>query len=99
MKILITDYAKEELHLIYEYYSIKASIKVASKIKKDIISAIKNIAINPLMFQIEENLTELGKQHRRSVDGNYKIIYRVENETIYITDIFDARRNPENMNG
>jgi len=99
MKILITDYAKEELRLIYEYYSIKASIKVASKIKKDIISAIKNIAVNPLMFQIEDDLTELGKQHRRKVDGNYKIIYRIENEIIYVTDIFDARRNPDNMNG
>jgi len=33
------------------------------------------------------------------VKGNYKIIYSVTNQYIYITDIFDTRQNPEKMRG
>lgn len=48
---------------------------------------------------LEECLQHLGKLHRRIIEGNYKIIYRVEGENIYITDIFDSRQNPDKMRG
>jgi toxin ParE1/3/4 len=50
-----------------------------------------------LIGAIEENLIELKQQHRYLVEGNYKIIYRLINNDIYITDIFDCRQNPEKM--
>jgi plasmid stabilization system protein ParE len=74
MKLVITDYAKDELRLIYEYYAMKASVKIVSKLKSNIISAIKTIADNSFLFQTEETLSALGKEHRRMITGNYKII-------------------------
>ncbi len=50
------------------------------------------------MGAIEALLAELGLEHRYIVEGNFKIIYRIAEETIYITDIFDTRRNPEDIN-
>lgn len=96
-KIRFTDYAKDELRLIFEYYRLKVNYKTAVKIKQNIISSIKRLEKNSFMFQIEENLVAIKKDYRRIVEGNYKIIYRVENEVIYITDIFDKRRNPDIM--
>lgn len=41
----------------------------------------------------------MGKEHRRIIEGHYKIIYRVEGQAIYITDIFDSRQDPNKMKG
>ena len=50
------------------------------------------------MGQQEENLKHLGKEHRYLfVKPVYKVIYRIEDQTIFITDIFDTRGNPKNM--
>jgi plasmid stabilization system protein ParE len=52
---------------------------------------------DPYIGQQEEYLEHLGKDHRRLIEGNYKIIYRVQGEDIYITDIFDSRQDPSKM--
>ncbi len=49
--------------------------------------------------QLEPGLEHMGKGHRRLIEGHFKIIYRVENETVYVTDIFDSRQHPEKMKG
>ena len=49
------------------------------------------------MGQVEGNLVELNQKHRYIVEGNYKIIYIVIDSTIYITDVFDCRQNPDKM--
>jgi toxin ParE1/3/4 len=46
---------------------------------------------------VEENLADLKQGHRYIVEGNYKIIYRLIDNEIYITDIFDCRQNPTKM--
>lgn len=50
------------------------------------------------MGAIEALLAELGLEHRYIVEENFKIIYRIAEETIYITDIFNTRRSPEDIN-
>jgi plasmid stabilization system protein ParE len=74
-----------------------AGDKVASKIRKSIFNATKPLIKQPLIGQIEENLIELKQEHRYLVEGNYKIIYRIINNDVYITDVFDTRQNPEKM--
>ena len=41
----------------------------------------------------------LEKEYRYILSGNYKIIYKVEDSYIIITDVFDARQNPSKMIG
>lgn len=49
--------------------------------------------------QYEPDLEHLGKGHRRLVEGHFKIIYRVEGDVVYVTDIFDSRQDPQKMRG
>ena len=49
------------------------------------------------MGQREEYLEHLGQSHRRIIEGNYKIIYRIDGDMIYVTDIFDTRQDPGKM--
>jgi hypothetical protein len=51
------------------------------------------------MGQKEKYLEHLGQSHRRIIEGHYKIIYRIEEEVIYITDIFDTRQDRTKMKG
>lgn len=98
MKIIWTDFAIENLKNIFDFYSKKASKKVAHKIRKDILDSAKQLLKNPDSGQFENNLLKLNQNHRYLVCGNYKVIYRTEDELIIISDIFDARQNPIKIN-
>lgn len=98
MKMVITEPAKSGLKEIHDYYKENVSREIAAKIRSGIIKKLKSIKKNPLIGQEEELLKDLGLGHRRRVEGNYKIIYRITGKTIYVTDIFDSRQNPEKMN-
>lgn len=98
MKLVITEPAIQRLKEIHDYYQENVSKEIAVKIRSGIIKKLKSIRKNPSAGQEEELLKDLGLGHRRRVEGNYKIIYRIIGKTIYVTDIFDSRQNPEKMN-
>lgn len=98
MKIIWTDFAIENLKDIFDYYSIKASKKVAHKIRKQIFESTKQLSENPESGQIELNLEKLKQNHRYLVSGNYKVIYKISENSIIIADVFDARQNSIKMN-
>lgn len=98
MKIFWTDFAIQNLKSIFDYYSVRANKKVAHKIRKRILESTKQLIFQPKSGQIEFNLEKLNQNHRYIVSGNYKIIYRIEQNQIIINDIFDARQNPEKIN-
>ena len=98
MKIIWTDFAIENLKDIFDYYSIKASKKVAHKIRKQIFESTKQLIKNPESGQIEFNLERLKQNHRYLLIGNYKIIYKISEDQIIIADVFDTRQNPIKMN-
>lgn len=96
-QIIWTNLAISELKSIYIYYRMVANETVADKIRKSIFNATKPLIKQPFIGQIEENLIELKQEHRYLVEGNYKIIYRVIDSNVYITDVFDCRQNPQKM--
>ena len=96
-QIIWTNFAISELKNIFLYYRMVAGEKTADKIKKSIFSATKPIIRQPFIGAVEENLLDLKQGHRYIVEGNYKIIYRLIDNEIYITDIFDCRQNPTKM--
>ena len=96
-RIVWTEFAILELQNIYYYHKINASAQVAERIKKSILESVTNLQKHYQMGQLEENLISLEKQHRYIVEQNYKIIYYHESKTIFITDIFDCRQNPQKM--
>lgn len=98
MKIIWTDFAIENLKNIFDYYSLKTSKKTAHKIRNQILDSTKQLANNPSSGQLEYNLQSLKQNHRYLVSGNYKIIYRLNENQIIVNDIFDTRQNPVKMN-
>jgi plasmid stabilization system protein ParE len=96
-QIIWTNFAISELKNIYLYYRLVASEKVADKIRQAIFDATRPLAKDPLIGAIEENLQDLKQGHRYLVEGNYKVIYRIIQNNVYITDIFDCRQNPQKM--
>ena len=99
MVIVITNPAKSNLRKIYNYYKKEVSKKIAESIKLDLLKTISKLENHPYIGQIEEHLASLNLNHRYLVTGHYKIIYRIEGNTIYITDFFDSRQNPTKMKG
>ena len=96
-QVIWTNFAIAELKNIYLYYRMAAGETIAGKLRKSIFSATKQLIKDPFIGVIEENLVGLKQGHRYLVEGNYKIIYRVVNKDIYITDVFDCRQNPQRM--
>ncbi len=98
MKILWSDFSVEMLIEIYNYYTEKASITIARKIRTDILNATKQLKKHPTSGQIEFNLEKLNEGHRFLVKGNYKVIYKEIPEGLLITDVFDTRQDPIKLN-
>jgi toxin ParE1/3/4 len=97
MRIVLTDYAKINLAKIYGYIAKYASIEIAKNVKNGVLEQISTLLKHTKLGQIEEDLHELDKNHRRLVYKHYKIVYRIEGDIIYITDIFDSRQDPEKI--
>ncbi|HET8886045.1 MAG TPA: type II toxin-antitoxin system RelE/ParE family toxin [Salinimicrobium sp.] len=97
MEIIWSDFAIQNLKEIFDYYKSKASNRVANKIRKQILQSSKQLINNPELGPIEFNLENLKLDHRFLLSGNYKIIYRIEKDRIFINDIFDVRQNPDKM--
>jgi len=83
---------------MFDYYSKTASKKVAHKIRRQILSSTKRLNKNPKMGQMEFYLEKLKENHRYILSGNYKVIYKIDNSKIIITDVFDVRQNPDKIN-
>jgi mRNA-degrading endonuclease RelE of RelBE toxin-antitoxin system len=70
---------------------------VAHKIRKQILESTKQLLSNPESGQIEFNLEKLNQNYRYLLSGNYKIIYRISEDVIFVNDVFDVRQNPNKM--
>jgi len=97
VNIVVTANAKRRLRQIFNYYCDKDLPAVALRIKTSIENRILYLEKFPRMGAVEEQLRDLGLGHRYLVEGNYKIIYRIVEDSIYITDIFHTRQDPSKM--
>lgn len=97
MKIVWSEFAINCFKDIIEYYSIKASKKIAGKIRTDILKSVKKLEKYPESGQTEFFLTKLRMKHRYALAGNFKVIYRIQENQIIINDVFDTRQNPVNI--
>ena len=90
MKLVYTEQALISLDEALEFIAPKVSYEKIIEIRDRILDAADILLEQPLAGQREYLLEHLELSHRRLVEGHYKIIYRVVDEYIYITDIFDS---------
>lgn len=96
-KVIWTKKAQSDLHEIYDYMK-KDSEDRAIKL---IDAIVKKVDILEQGFfgagQREEILRHLKKEYRRLIEGNYKIVYHISKDKVYINSIFYARQNPRKL--
>jgi plasmid stabilization system protein ParE len=99
MKLVYTEQALISLQEALDFIAPKVSYEKLIEIRDGILDKADSLLLHPLKGQKEPFLEHLGLDHRRLVEGHYKIIYRVVDEYIYVTDIFDSRQDPDKMKG
>lgn len=101
MKVVYTAQSIESLEeaLLFLLDEQKLSPEKVLLIRDNLFKKADKLQKHPYSGQQEEYLEHLDQGHRRIIEGYFKIIYRVENEIIYITDFFDVRQDPAKMKG
>jgi len=97
IKIIWSSRAEKDLMIIYDYYAI-ISLQIAKSLVLGItrrVESLKNGFVN--IGQKEILLERKGFKYRYLVYRNYKIIYRVENNSIIVITIYDSRQDPEKL--
>ncbi|MEX2512507.1 MAG: type II toxin-antitoxin system RelE/ParE family toxin [Cyclobacteriaceae bacterium] len=95
MRTIYTDQSLESLEESIQFFLNvqKVPLEKAREIGNRLLDKADSLADNPHIGQFEEYLEHLGKEHRRLVEGNFKIIYRIVGENVYITDFFDTSQS------
>ncbi|MBN1951609.1 MAG: type II toxin-antitoxin system RelE/ParE family toxin [Bacteroidales bacterium] len=97
MKLVYTEQSLKGLEEALEFIAPKVSYQKLIEIRDKILDTADSLILQPLKGQKEPFLEHLELDHRRLIEGHYKIIYRVIDEYIYITDVFDSRQDPDKM--
>lgn len=82
MEIIVSNFAKQQLQNIYDFITLNASSRIANKEIERIIHHISYLEITPKIGREVQELKPLNLQHRQLVVSNYKIIYRIDGNTI-----------------
>ena len=98
MRVIITDFAKQEIRKTANYIK-----KEFGKISKDnFLQSIrltrKLIEANPYLGPKEQSLDELPGNYRSIVVNNLnKMVYSIKDAHILIEDLWDIRREPNSL--
>lgn len=94
MKIEWSELAEIQLKDIYDYYTLNASPRISRRIINRIIERVDVLITNPLIGAKEELLSGYSQDFRYLIEGNYKLIYWFDKDSITIASVFDCRLNP-----
>jgi toxin ParE1/3/4 len=100
VKIVFTLQARENFKRSIDFLKFQGvPEEKIEEIAEGILARIDSLKTRQFLGQAEDYLAHLSKHHRRLIEGPYKIIYYIENESVYITDIFDSRQHSSGMKG
>ena len=94
MIVVWSDSAIDDIQEIHDYYSSTVNLKVANKIIDKIVEKSIFLENNPRIGQIEELLEHKQIEIRYLVEGNYKIVYWIDDNNVIIATVFDCRQDP-----
>jgi plasmid stabilization system protein ParE len=97
MKLVVTEHAWSSLANLTDYWS---TFRAADRIDEQVDalwSQVDWLLQHPMAGQFEDQLHDLGLGHRRWVFGELKIVYRIAEDELIVTDFFDSRQDPRRM--
>jgi plasmid stabilization system protein ParE len=97
-KIAWSDRAERAYGQIVDYIADEFGTTRAKRYATEVYKAVDKLLENPKMGQIEPLLEGGRYEFRRLVIGHLtKVIYRISEERIEIADVWDTRKNPEEL--
>ncbi|MEX2512825.1 MAG: type II toxin-antitoxin system RelE/ParE family toxin [Cyclobacteriaceae bacterium] len=101
MKVIITEEAwqrlEKELDFLIQVRQLPEAKALSLGIK--LLRKAESLSDLPYRGQEEPYLKTLKQGHKRLVEGDFKIIYRIVNDMVFVTNFFNTRRDPEWMKG
>ena len=95
MRAKWTDHAKEQRRQIADYILREFGLKRKKKFMQEIDQTVRMLMQSPGIGVIEPLFAERPKAYRSIIiNGLNKLVYSVENDTIYILAIWDTRQEP-----
>jgi len=90
--------AVDDLKEIFDYF-FPLNPKAATFLYNSILDDAEILISQPYIAPIEPSLEDLPDVYRSLIvsKGRFKLVYYVENENIYIVQVFSCRRNPERL--
>ncbi len=97
-KVTWTSNAKEDLLNIIDYIKQDSSTDSARKVYKQIKNKAHSSNFYPFRGRVVPELQREGITiYRELIENPWRIMYKIENDTVYIMAIFDARQNVEEL--
>jgi len=97
IRVLWSDTSLKQLQDIFDYYSLNESVTLADKIVKKIVEKSIQLETKPLAYPKEPLLKNKQFEYRYLVVGNYKLIYRFNDQIVRVVSVFDCRQNPAKL--
>ncbi|MDL2309891.1 type II toxin-antitoxin system RelE/ParE family toxin [Parabacteroides sp. OttesenSCG-928-B22] len=95
MVVTWTEDAISQFHAAYNHILETAGVNAAKRIAHKIEKSAARLATHPQMGPIEEYLKQKPEGYRSLVvHKNYKLVYHIEDQIIYISALFDCRQSP-----
>lgn len=96
LPVLLTQRAENSLNDIVDYYLTKHSAARASKVVKSIEDGFVAIAKSPHRYPVCLDVAKPNPSIRQFiVHSTFKVIYKIEEDCIFIVEIFHGSRDPE----
>ena len=95
--ILISRFAEDDLYEILDYYK-SINFDFAEKLLRSIEDKINKLNSFPVQGRIVPELEQQNIiDYKEIIEGNYRIIYAIQENTVIIHTIIDSRRNLEDL--
>lgn len=96
MKVVWDSRAKQTRSQVANYIRREFGAKRKIRFLQDVRDTVKNLSKAPYIGQIDPLFTDRPQTYRSViVNGLNKMVYRVEDDTIYIVAFWDTRSEPE----
>jgi plasmid stabilization system protein ParE len=96
--VIWSDEALNDLETIYDFLGEKSQ-PAAQRVTENILGRAKQLETFPESGQNQETINGSVKEYRYLVEGNYKVIYSYQPESlvVHIEIVFDTRHDPEKL--
>ena len=97
MKVIVTEPARKFLRDLFDFNSQYIPERKNKELLSNILIKVRSLEKMASRGSVETNLLDTPYKYHYILEQNCKIIYRIENDIVLITDFFDVRQDPSKL--